>query len=259
MSHLVNKECITADEINLALNLIPEEIKTEKNVKWIEPIFGYEHLCHDINALDDRVNEICGEEVQKRYYNKLLGPLSESDFKNLLEMVYNKSVTLEEMYFKYKYKIYENLQSYSFFGLTCFIIKTIKSYRNEHSVRHVLNKCYPSIFLSPEAVEARLEEIKRRQLQQAERQQAEQQQALMISGNRQVNPYDGDSIGQSPGQSLSPEQFHTALFKFPNSTAEGGSRRRRRRTAHRKRKSHRKSKRVHHTRRKHTRRHRHRR
>ena len=39
----------------------------------------------------------------------------------------------------------------------------------------------------------------------------------------------------------------------------GGSRRIRRRTAHRKRKSHRKSKRVHHTRRKYTRRHRHRR
>ena len=253
MSHLVNKECITADEIIQALNLIPDVIKTEKNVKWIEPIFGYEQLCKDIDDLDARIFEICGGELQKQYYKKLLGPsLSESDFKNLLEMVYNKSVTLEEMYVKYKDKIYVNLQSYSFFGLTCFIIKTIKSYRNDHNVRYVLNKYYPSIFLSPEAVEARQAEIIRRQLLEVQRQQAEQQ------AERQVNSYDGESMGQSPGQSLSPEQFHTALFKSPTLGAQGGSRRRRR-TAHRKRKSHRKSKRVHHTRRKHTRRHRHRR
>jgi len=154
MSHLVNKECITADEINLALSLIPEEIKTEKNVKWIEPIFGFEDLCQDINALDDRVNEMCGKEVQKLYYNKLLGQLSESDFKNLLEMVYNKSVTLEEMYLTYKDKIYVNLQSYSFFGLTCFIIKTIKSYRNEHTVRYVLNRGYPSIFFITRSIKS---------------------------------------------------------------------------------------------------------
>jgi hypothetical protein len=57
------------------------------------------------------------------------------------------------------------------------------------------------------------------------------------------------------GVTLTPNNY-MAIFvdgKF------GGSRRRRRRTAHRKRKSHRNSKRVRHTRIKHTRRHRHRR
>ena len=278
MSHLENKECITADEIIQALNLIPDEIKTEKNVKWIKPIFGYDQLCQDINDFDARISVIRRGELQTQYYKKLLGPLSESEFKDLLEMVYNKSVTLEKMYLKYKDKIYENLKSYSFFGLTCFIIKTIKSYRNEHNVRYVLNEGYPSIFLSPEEVKARLEEIKRRQLLEVERQRALGQQpleqhlsylekdfqrqeadrrhALMISGIRQVNPYDGDIMGQS----RSPDQFHTALFDpSPTLGAQGGSRRIRRRTAHRKRKSHRNSKRVHHTRRKYTRRHRHRR
>jgi hypothetical protein len=275
MSFLEDKECITADEIKLALNLIPEEIKTEQNVKWFEQIFRWEQLCHDINVLGAIVDTMCKNDVQRQYYNRLLGKLSELDFKHLLSMVYNNSVKPDDMLDSYGDKIFHSHQSYSFFGLMCLIIKTIKTHRNEHNVRIILNKMYPLIFLSPEQVKLRLEEIKRRQLLEEERrlaferrpfeqylsaeqkeerrQHVDAEHALMIRGDRE---YDGDSMGQSRSQS--PDQYYTADFKRPPppSRAKGGSRRRRR-TAHRKRKSHRKSKRVHHTRRKHTRRHRH--
>lgn len=272
-----DNECITYDEIKQALYLIPEEIITEKNVKWFIQIFGWEQLCHDINALGGRVYELCKSETvveqerRDQYYLRLLGSLTNDEFKDLLVMVYNRPVTLVEMYDKYKDKIFHAHHSYSFFGLMCLIIKTIKSYRNDWNVRSVLNRMYPSIFLSPQQVESRLQEIKRRELVEAalereipqpplsheekelRRKAVDAQHKLMISGQAPVT-YDKNGEPE-------PNPYHSAVFERPPPPsgargARGGSRRRRR-TAHRKRKSHRKSKRVHHTRKKHTRRHRH--
>jgi hypothetical protein len=155
---LTTKNCITGDDIQRALNIFPEYLKTEHNVKWVIQIFGWEQLCRDINALDGRVDELCkGKTVVKRkhrkqYYDRLLGPLSKDEFKDLLAMVYNESVTHDDMLDSYEGKIFSSRGNYSFFGLMCLCIKIVKIHSNQDEARTILHSLLdskdPSIFSS---------------------------------------------------------------------------------------------------------------